>query len=607
MWSFPKQYDVIVIGAGHAGCEAAHAAARMGASTLLLTMNLDTIGKMSCNPAIGGTAKGHIVREIDALGGIMGIVTDQTGIQFRMLNASKGPAVWSPRAQCDKAAYQLAMKQALEGVDNLDISQGMIEELLIENGAIVGVSTQEGIAFRGKTVIISAGTFMRGLLHIGENNFSGGRAGDRASTGLSGQLEKLGFPLGRLKTGTPPRVNRRSIDFSKLEEQPGDPGVRFSFSNPSLPQLPQIPCYITYTSPETQRIIEENLHRSALYSGKIEGTPTRYCPSIEDKVVRFADKERHQVFLEPEGLSTEEIYVNGTSSSLPIDVQVAMIRSIPGLENAQIMRAGYAIEYDYVMSGELLPTLETETSRRALLRRASQRHNGLRRGCRPRTHRRDQCRSQNCRQAPFLPQTLRGLHRCSHRRANHQRAQRTLPDVHKPSRASPPAAPRQCRPAPHSDRLALGLATAEAAKRVEAKQEQITNTLALLEKTFVPIEEKNFSLGQVLRRPDWNYAKLSSHFPEKVPQCDPEVSEQVEISTKYAGYIERTRKEIEQLDHLEEIAIPIDFPFSEIKGFRNETREKLMKFRPTTLGQASRIAGVSPADISVLHVALKRQ
>ena len=346
MWTYPKHFDVIVIGAGHAGCEASYAASSMGADTLLLTMNLDTIAKMSCNPAIGGTAKGHIVREIDALGGIMGKVADRTGIQFRMLNRTKGPAVWSPRAQSDKLAYQTEVKRVLENQKNLDIKQGTIETLLIEEGKIIGVETKEGISYRASSVILSAGTFMRGLLHIGNTNYSGGRAGDKPSISLSKNLEDLGFKLDRLKTGTPARVNSRSIDFCKTEEQPPEDDVQFSFERQEK-RLPQVSCFITYTTPETKKIIQDNIDRSPLYSGKIQGVGPRYCPSIEDKVVRFADKERHQIFLEPEGLNTNEVYVNGISSSLPFDVQYAMMRSVIGLEDVEIMRPADAMEYDY--------------------------------------------------------------------------------------------------------------------------------------------------------------------------------------------------------------------------------------------------------------------
>src|SRR3990167_4962950 len=359
MWSYPKAFDVIVIGAGHAGCESAHAAAKMGAETLLLTMNLDTIGKMSCNPSVGGTAKGHMVREIDALGGLMGKVADRRSIQFRMLNSSKGPSVRSPRSQADKAAYALEMKHRLERTPFLEIKQGTIQSLVVENGKVAGVRTQEGIEYRGKTVVLSSGTFMRGLLHIGESRFSGGRGGDPAAMGLSPYLESLGFNLGRLKTGTPPRINKRSIDFALCEEQAGDAGVRFSYDEPEE-RMPQISCHITYTTIETHKIIQHSLHRSPLYVGIIQSVGPRYCPSIEDKVVRFADKERHQIFLEPEGLTTDEVYVNGISSSLPFDVQLAMIRTVIGLEKAEVMRPAYAIEYDYVKSDQIYPTLETK-------------------------------------------------------------------------------------------------------------------------------------------------------------------------------------------------------------------------------------------------------
>ena len=358
MWSYPEQFDVIVVGAGHAGCEAAYVAARMGMRTALLTMNLDAVAKMSCNPAIGGTAKGHIVREIDALGGIMGRVADRTGIQFRMLNRSKGPAVWSPRAQSDKLAYSTEMRRVLEETENLFLFQATTTRLIVEEGVALGVETQEGIAFLGKKVILSAGTFMKGTIHIGEIHYSGGRAGDKASLGLSDHLQELGFPLGRLKTGTPPRIHSRSIDYSLCEEQPGEDDVRFSFHQEAR-QLPQVSCWITYTTTETKAIALQHLTRSAMYSGHITGVGPRYCPSFEDKVVRFGERDRHQIFLEPEGLSTNEVYVNGISTSLPFDVQLAMIHSIPALKKAEILRPAYAIEYDYVKSGQLKLTLET--------------------------------------------------------------------------------------------------------------------------------------------------------------------------------------------------------------------------------------------------------
>ncbi len=361
MWTYPESFDVIVVGAGHAGCEAAHASAKMGAKTLLLTMTLDTIGKMSCNPAVGGTAKGHLVREIDALGGIQGKIADRSAIQFRMLNASKGPAVWSPRAQTDKFAFQTFMKQMLEGIDNLFIKQATTEGLIIEDNRVTGVRTKEGIAYLGKAVVLSAGTFMQGLIHIGEVSYPGGRAGDQPSVGLSKNLLDLGFRLGRLKTGTPPRIHRRSIDFTQMDEQPGDEGLSFSYDEPE-PRLPQVSCWITYTYRGDQRKSSKRTSTAPqCIPEQIKGIGPRYCPSFEEKVRRFPDKERHQLFLEPEGLDTDEIYVNGISSSLPFDVQLKMLHSVPGLEKAEMMRPAYAIEYDYVISGQLNLTLETKT------------------------------------------------------------------------------------------------------------------------------------------------------------------------------------------------------------------------------------------------------
>ena len=361
MFIYPKHYDVIVIGAGHAGTEAALAASRMGCQTLLLTANLDTIGQMSCNPAIGGLAKGHLAREIDALGGEMGVNTDHTGIQFRMLNTKKGPSVWAPRAQCDKKAYQFRLKWVVEQQPNLDVKQAMVESLVVAGGRVRGVMTKMNVQYNGRTVIVTTGTFLRGLIHIGEARVESGRAGEPAADSLSDSLKKLGFELGRLKTGTPPRLNRRSIDFSKMDIQPGDKPVPvFSYRTPRTFHVEQVPCYITHTTEKTKEIIRANLHRSPMYSGQIKGVGPRYCPSIEDKIVKFAEKERHQVFLEPEGRATDEFYVNGASTSLPEDVQIEMIHSIIGLENAEVMRPAYAVEYDYSLPHQLHPTLETK-------------------------------------------------------------------------------------------------------------------------------------------------------------------------------------------------------------------------------------------------------
>src|SRR5664280_1026197 len=361
MFTYPKHYNVIVVGAGHAGTEAALASARVGCETLLLTTNLDTIGQMSCNPAIGGLAKGHLAREIDALGGEMGVNTDHTGIQFRMLNTKKGPSVWAPRAQCDKKAYQFRLKWVVERQAKLDVKQSMIEDLVVEDDKVCGVTTKMNVRYDGNTVIVTTGTFLRGLIHVGEAKTESGRAGEPAAYALSASLKRLGFELGRLKTGTPPRLNRRTIDFSKMSIQIGDDPISFfSFCTPRTFHVEQLPCYITSTTQKTRDVIRRNLHRSPMYSGQIQGIGPRYCPSIEDKIVKFQEKESHQIYLEPEGRATDEFYVNGASTSLPEEVQIEMIRTIVGLENADLMRPGYAVEYDYSLPHQLHPTMETK-------------------------------------------------------------------------------------------------------------------------------------------------------------------------------------------------------------------------------------------------------
>jgi len=605
MWSYPEQFDLIVIGGGHAGCEAAHAGALMGARTLLLTMNLDTIGKMSCNPAIGGTAKGHIVREIDALGGVMGKIADRTGIHFRMLNASKGPAVWSPRAQSDRLAYQIEMKKSLEEVPSLEIKQGTITSLGLEKGAISGVETLEGVFYPCRAVVLSAGTFMRGLLHVGASTYSGGRAGDKTVTGLSKCLEDLGFRLERLKTGTPPRLRAQSIDFSKTEEQLPEKGVRFSF-DPQANHLSHISCFITYTNKKTAYIVEKNLHRSPLFSGKIKGVGPRYCPSIEDKIVRFPNRSRHQIFLEPEGLQTREVYANGISSSLPSDVQSEMIKTIPGLEHAQIMRFGYAIEYDYVASGQIDATLKTHAVEGLYLagqvngttgyeEAAAQ---GLMAGINAVLSVRkkpsfilkrsesyigvmvDDLVSKEL-DEPYRMFTSRAEHRLLLRQDNADLRLRGYGKV-------------------------LGLISETQCNCLEHKRSVIAAGTALLERTCLPFEGKSFRLADLLKRPDFSYEKLRKKFPDKLPDYGEEVNTAIEIDLKYAGYIEREKREIEKLSMLETSVIPKHFDYESVIGLRHEAREKLTQRRPHHLGQAVRISGVSPSDISILMVSLKK-
>lgn len=619
MFIYPKPYDVIVIGAGHAGIEAALAAARIGCETLLLTMNLDTIGQMSCNPAIGGLAKGHLVREIDALGGEMGINTDATGIQFRMLNASKGPSTRAPRAQCDKKAYQFRMKATIERQERLDLKQGSIAEILVENDRVIGVSTNLGVSYRGRTVIVTTGTFLQGLLHVGMNSVAGGRMGDQAS-GLSASLKNLGLELQRLKTGTPPRLLKKSIDFSQCTIQPGDePPPAFSFMVDHLKansddfftlnrwegglfHVEQLPCYITYTSAETHEVIRKNLDKSPLFCGVIQGIGPRYCPSLEDKVVRFADKERHQIFLEPEGRHTDEYYVNGCSTSLPFEVQYAFIRSIPGLQNAEIMRAGYAVEYDFAPPTQLLPSLETKRVEGLFFAGQINGTSGY-----------EEAAAQGliaginaARKVASKPPLILGRHEAYIGVLIDDLVTKGTQEPYRmfTSRAEYRLLLRQ----DNADlRLTergheVGLASPERLTRVQAKRTEMDRLLVDLKATMHP-SGNGQSYAQYLKRPDFFWKDL----PEAFQQANPDAAVQVETEIKYAGYIDRELAHIEKSKETEHKPIPAWLNYDEVKGLKAEARAKLKKILPQTFGQAARISGINPSDIAMLQVYVKHQ
>ncbi|MBE9575788.1 tRNA uridine-5-carboxymethylaminomethyl(34) synthesis enzyme MnmG [Flavobacterium proteolyticum] len=622
---FLNQYDVIVVGAGHAGCEAAAAAANMGCSTLLVTMNLQNIAQMSCNPAMGGIAKGQIVREIDALGGYSGIVSDKTAIQFKMLNKSKGPAMWSPRVQSDRMRFSDEWRSMLENTPNLDFYQEMVSGILAENGKIVGVKTSLGVEIKAKTVVLTNGTFLNGLIHIGDKQFGGGRAGESASFGITEDLVKLGFESGRMKTGTPPRVDGRSLDFSKMVEQPGDEvPEKFSYSNLTAPLKTQRSCWMSYTSLEVHDILREGFDRSPMFNGRIKSLGPRYCPSIEDKINRFADKERHQLFVEPEGWTTCEYYINGFSTSLPEDIQFKALRSVAGFENVKFFRPGYAIEYDYFPPTQLQHTLETKlveglyfagqiNGTTGYEEAASQ---GLMAGINaalkvqnrePFILKRDEAYIgvliddliTKGTEEPYRMFTSRAEYRTLLRQDNAD------------FRLTPKA-------------FEIGLAKEERLIRMEQKFSQSEAMVNFFRETSLKPEEANPILEakgsapmsqpdkmfKVFSRPQLDledfrkFKKVAAYIEEH--DLDQEVVEQAEIQVKYSGYIEKEKNNADKLTRLEDMIIPENFNFDKIQSISIEAKQKLNKIRPRTIAQASRISGVSPSDISVLLIYMGR-
>lgn len=620
---FQSKYDVIVVGGGHAGSEAAAAAANLGAKTLLVTMNLQNIAQMSCNPAMGGIAKGQIVREIDALGGYSGIITDNTAIQFKMLNKSKGPAMWSPRAQSDRMRFAEAWRWQLESLPNLDMYQDAVNGLIFENDTVVGVKTALGISIKSKTVIITAGTFLNGLIHIGDKTFGGGRAGEGSSVGITEDLVKVGFESGRMKTGTPPRVDARSLDFSKMIEQPGDEiPQKFSYLESIKPLTKQRSCYMTYTNLDVHDILREGFDRSPMFNGRIQSTGPRYCPSIEDKIDRFASKERHQMFIEPEGWRTNEIYVNGFSTSLPDDIQAKALRSVVGFENVKFLRFGYAIEYDYFPPTQLKYTLETKLISNLYFagqingttgyeEAAAQ---GLIAGINAANKTQEKDSFILNRDDAYIGVLIDDLitkgteepYRMFTSRAEFRTLLRQdNADIRLTEKS-----------------YKIGLVSEERLKRVEEKIEKSTLFLKFLKDTSIKHDEVNpilkdknsalvnqsMKMFKLASRPQLDFNDVQKFEKVKVfikeNNIDDEVIEQTEVQVKYSGYIEKELSNVRKLSRLENLKIPENFNFNEIKSISTEAKQKLTKIQPTTISQASRISGVSPSDISVLLIHL---
>ena len=622
---FDSKYDVIVVGAGHAGCEAAAAAANLGSSTLLITMNLQTIAQMSCNPAMGGIAKGQIVREIDALGGYSGIVSDRSAIQYKMLNQSKGPAMWSPRVQSDRGMFSLEWRSMLEKTPNLDFYQEMVVDLIVVNQQILGVITSLGIKIYAKSVVLTNGTFLNGLIHIGEKNFGGGRAGETASFGLTVVLERNGFISGRMKTGTPPRVDGRSLDYSKMSEQPGDLNPsKFSFSDITKPLSKQISCHITHTNLEAHDILRSGFDRSPMFNGAIKSTGPRYCPSIEDKIDRFSDKSQHQIFVEPEGWNTVEVYVNGFSTSLPEDIQFKALKTVSGFENVKFFRPGYAIEYDYFQPTQLFHSLETKAVQNLFFAGQINGTTGYEEAGAQGIIAGINAHQNNKGLPPFVlgreeayigvlidDLILKGAEE-PYRMFTSRAEYRTL--------LRQDNADERLTPRAHS----IGLVDDERLKKLELKNQQRKNLVSFLRKTSYNLKIANVVLesrgSDTVKQTD-KFAKLLSrpaitrkelfNFPEIKSYINQEdvsdaVFEQAEVEIKYAGYIEKERRNADKLKRLENIKIPKDFNFEILASLSFEAKEKLNKLRPSTLAQASRISGINPSDISVLLVSMGR-